>query len=426
MQQEISKILEVLKEERIAASKVESELGLANGVLGKTAKGAKGLSVENYEKVLSYFEKVKGVTIQEILQVPEPKLDKEEQKTVLVVDEVGIKEKPTEKVKGVLSEAMQKINKDFGSGTVMMFGAKPDNGAYQVISTGSLTLDNALGIGGLPRGRIVEIFGWESSGKSTIALNVIANAQKKKLNCLLVDSENAFDPEYATALGVNVDDLKYCQPSYGEQGLEVADRLMLAGLADVVVIDSVAALVPKAELEGEMGDSKMGLHARLMSQACRKMVNTIAKHNCLCIFINQFRHKIGVMHGSPEVTTGGMALQFYSSIRLEVRRSITKENTIMNGDVKEGNKTTVKVIKNKCSPPFKTATFNILYGTGVDRIGEIVELGVEKGIIVKTGSWYSYNDAKIGQGKESVTELLRDNEEVYKEIEKKVIEAINK
>jgi len=240
------------------------------------------------------------------------------------------------------------------------------------------------------------------------------------LKCLLVDAENAFDPEYAAALGVNVDELQYCQPSCGEQGFEVADRLMSSGKADVVVIDSVAAMIPKAELEGECGDNKMGLHARLMSQVCRKMVGTIAKHDCLCIFINQLRHKIGVLHGSPEVTTGGMSLQFYASVRLEVRRSITNDNSVFANGVKEGNQTTVKVIKNKCAAPFRKAVFNIMYGTGIDTLGEIVELAIEKGVIKKSGSWFSYNGSQIGQGIDSVKQLLNDNEEMKNEIEAKI------
>lgn len=331
----------------------------------------------------------------------------------------GLKEKKSDERKLVLTEEMKKINKDFGDGTIMYFGQK-QNRDYEVISTGSLTLDDALGIGGLPKGRIIEIFGWESSGKTTIALNVIANAQKKGLKCLLVDAENAFDPEYAEALGVKTSELKYCQPSYGEQGLEVADKQMGSGQADIVVIDSVAALVPKAELEGQHGDSKMGLHARLMSQACRKMVGTIAKHNCICIFINQFRHKIGVLYGSPDVTTGGNALQFYASIRLEVKRSTTNENSVMNGDIKEGNQTTVKVIKNKCAPPFRQAKFNILYGTGIDRMGEVIDLAVEKKVIQQAGSWFSYNSTKLGQGKDSVRQVLGDNPDLLKEIEGKL------
>lgn len=355
---------------------------------------------------------------------PEEKAIPKEDRTKLVIDKSGLKEKPSNQILAKVREVNDKINKDFGAGTIMIFGEKP-NTEYQVVSTGSLGLDIALGIGGLPRGRIVEIFGWESSGKTTLALNVIANAQKKGLKCLLVDAENAFDPEYADALGVVVDELEYCQPSCGEEGLEVADRKIMTGDIGVVVIDSVAALIPKAELEGQMGDSKIGLHARLMSQACRKMVTSISKNNTICIFINQFRHKIGVMYGSPEVTTGGNALQFYASVRLEVRRSTTEKNSITNGDIKEGNQTTVKVIKNKCAPPFRSAQFNIMYGTGIDNLSEIIELGYEYGIIEKLGTWYSYNQTKLGQGKEAAKLVLKDNEELALEIESKIKEKIN-
>jgi recombination protein RecA len=352
-------------------------------------------------------------------KIAQPKIEAPTPKTKLVVDNVGLKEKPSNNVVSVSTDTMNKINKDFGEGTIMFFGSKPQTG-YEVVSTGSLLLNEALGIGGLPRGRIVEIYGWESSGKTTIALHAIADAQKKGLKCLLVDAENAFDPEYAEALGIDNSKLKYCQPSCGEQGLEVADREICSGGADVVVIDSVAALVPKAELEGECGDNKMGLHAKLMSQACRKMVGSVAKHNAILIFINQLRHKIGVMMGNPEVTTGGNALQFYASIRLEVRRSVTNDNSIMNGDIKEGNKVTVKVIKNKCSPPFKKAIFNIIYGTGIDTLGEVIDLAVERGIIQKSGSWFSYNDDKLGQGREQVRQLLTDNPELFDEIKSKL------
>lgn len=340
-------------------------------------------------------------------------------KTKLIIDKVGLKEKPSNETEKVVDEVMDKINKDFGAGTIMRFGDKPDT-SYQVVSTGSLGLDIALGIGGLPLSRIVEIFGWESSGKTTIALNIIANAQKAGLKCLLVDAENAFDPEYAEALGVIVDELEYCQPSCGEEGLEVADRRICTGKIGVVVIDSVAALIPKSELEGQMGDSKMGLHARLMSQACRKMVSSISKNNALCIFINQFRHKIGVMYGSPEVTTGGNALQFYASVRLEVRRSTTEKNSVINGDVREGNQTSVKVIKNKCAPPFRNAVFNIMYGKGIDNVGEIIDLAVEYNIIHKAGSWFSYCEAKLGQGKESIREMFESNPDLQNEIEGKI------
>lgn len=337
-------------------------------------------------------------------------------KKVMVVDNQGLKEKPAIEV---LTDSMKKINKDFGEGTIMFFGSKP-NKDYQVISTGSLTLNRALGIGGLPRGRIVEIFGLESSGKTTIALCAIADAQRQGLTCLLVDAENSFDPEYAEILGVNVEKLAYCQPSSGEEGLEVADREISTGKYGCVVIDSVAALVPKAELEGQMGDSKMGAHARLMSQACRKMVNSIAKTNTLCIFINQIRNKIGVMMGNPEVTTGGMALQFYASVRLHISRSTTNENSIINGGIKEGNLTKVKVIKNKCAPPFRQAHFYIVYAKGIDRISELVDIAIEEKIISQSGSWFSYKEAKLGQGKNSIIELLNDHPELIEEIESKI------
>lgn len=351
--------------------------------------------------------------------VQEEKIASIAPRTKLVVDSSGLKEKPSDEITAKIKDVNAQINKDFGAGTIMIFGDKPDT-SYQTVSTGSFGLDIALGIGGLPRGRMVEIMGWESSGKTTIALNVIADAQKQGLKCLLVDAENAFDPEYAEALGVNVEQLEYCQPSCGEEGLEVADRKICTGEIGVVVIDSVAALIPKSELEGQMGDSKMGAQARLMSQACRKLVNSVSKTNTLCIFINQFRHKIGMMFGNPEVTTGGNALRFYASVRLEVSRSTTKENSVMNGDQKEGNKTTVKVIKNKCAPPFRSAVFDILYGKGVDRIGEVIDLALDKGVIKKSMGWISYNESKLGQGKAAVTEMLESNPEVQKEIEEKI------
>lgn len=360
---------------------------------------------------------------------PEPsvevKVQKDEPRTELVVEKTGLKEIPAKKLTLTMDEVNEKINKDFGEGTIMRWGDKPDTD-YKVISTGSLQLDLALGIGGLPMGRMVEVYGLESSGKSTIALHVIANAQKQGLRCLLIDAENAFDPEYAQDLGVVLEDLDYCQPSYGEEGLEIADRKISSGGIGVVIIDSVAALVPKAELEGEMGDSKMGLHARLMSQACRKLNPLVAKNNTLLIFINQVRNKIGVMMGNPEVTTGGMALQFYSSIRLHVSRSTTNENSIINDGIKEGNRTTVKVIKNKCAPPFRKATFNILYGKGVDRISEVVDVAADLGVIQKSGSWYSYKGDKLGQGASMVRTLFADNTELYQEIENLVLEKIKK
>jgi len=290
------------------------------------------------------------------------------------------------------------------------------NSDIDVIPTGSLGVDVALGVGGLPRGRMVEIYGPESSGKTTLAIHVIAQAQKKGGICAIIDAEHAFDKVYAESLGVNVDELEFCQPDNGEQALEVADRLVSSGLFDVVVIDSVAALVPKAELEGEMGESKMGLHARLMSQACRKLVSSTAKSGTILIFINQLRDKIGVMFGSPETTTGGNALKFYASVRLDVRRSLTAANAVMDGEVKIGNQTTVKVIKNKVAPPFGKCEFDIIYGHGIDKLGEIVDMTVDLDIINKTGSWFTYGDVKI-QGREALKQFLADNDDLAIELE---------
>jgi len=316
-----------------------------------------------------------------------------------------------------------KIEKDFGKGTLMKM-SELQSEPVESISTGSLGLDDALGIGGVPKGRIIEIYGPESSGKTTIATHIIAEAQKKGLVCAVIDAEHAFDAPYAEALGVNVDDLYICQPDYGEQGLEVADRIIGSGKFGVVLVDSVAALVPKSELEGEMGDSKMGLHARLMSQALRKMTAKVAQSDCILIFINQLREKIGVMFGNPETTTGGNALKFYASVRLDVRRSVTAINSVMSGDVKVGNQTTVKVIKNKVAPPFKQAQFDIIYGEGIDNVGEILDAAVEAKIIVKSGSWYSYNENKIGQGREGVRLMLKDNPELLVEIKDLVVAAM--
>lgn len=319
-----------------------------------------------------------------------------------------------EKLKA-LKLTIDKIDKDYGKGSVMMMNEKPVT-EIEVISTGSIGLDIALGIGGLPRGRVVEIYGPESSGKTTVAIHVIAEAQKKGGICAIIDAEHAFDNSYARKLGVDVDNLLISQPDYGEQALEIADRLILSGAIDVVVIDSVAALVPKSELEGEMGDSKMGLHARLMSQALRKLTATINKTNTICIFINQLRDKIGVMFGSPETTTGGNALKFYSSVRLDIRRMAQ----IKDGDVAVGNRVKVKVVKNKVAPPFKNAEFDIIFGEGISKSGEIVDMGVELDVIQKSGSWYSYDSNKLGQGRESVKQLMADNPEMAKEIEGKI------
>jgi recombination protein RecA len=318
-----------------------------------------------------------------------------------------------------LKLTMDKIDKDFGKGSVMMMNDKVDT-EIGVISTGSIGLDMALGIGGLPKGRVVEIYGPESSGKTTLAIHVIAEAQKKGGMCAFIDAEHAFDSSYAKKLGVDIDNLLISQPDYGEQALEIADRLILSGALDVVVIDSVAALVPKSELEGEMGDSKMGLQARLMSQALRKLTATINKTNSCCIFINQLREKIGVMFGNPETTTGGNALKFYASVRLDIRRMAQ----IKDGDTSIGNHVKVKVVKNKVAPPFRQAEFDIIYGEGISKVGEIIDLGVELGIIQKSGSWFSYNSDKLGQGRESVKQLMLDNPEMANEIEAQIREKI--
>lgn len=314
---------------------------------------------------------------------------------------------------------MDKIDKDFGKGSVMMMNERPQD-PMDVVSTGSIGLDTALGIGGLPRGRVVEIYGPESSGKTTLATHVIAEAQKKGGMCAIIDAEHAFDSSYAQKLGVDIDNLLISQPDYGEQALEIADRLILSGALDVVVIDSVAALVPKGELEGEMGDSKMGLQARLMSQALRKLTATISKTNTICIFINQLREKIGVMFGNPETTTGGNALKFYASVRLDIRRM----SQIKDGDEAIGNRVKVKVVKNKVAPPFRTAEFDIVFGEGISKIGEILDMGVEMGIVQKSGSWFSYNGDKLGQGREAVKSLLQDNTALADEIEAKIREKI--
>src|SRR6187431_2157536 len=320
----------------------------------------------------------------------------------------------SEKLKA-LKLTMDKIDKDFGKGSVMMMNERGEK-EIEVISTGSIGLDSALGIGGLPKGRVIEIYGPESSGKTTIAIHVIAEAQKKGGMCAIIDAEHAFDSGYAQKLGVDIDNLLISQPDYGEQGLEIADRLILSGALDVVVIDSVAALVPKGELEGEMGDSKMGLQARLMSQALRKLTATIAKTNCCCIFINQLREKIGVMFGNPETTTGGNALKFYASVRLDIRRMAQ----IKDGDEVIGNRVKVKVVKNKVAPPFRNAEFDIIFGEGVSKTGEIIDMGVELGIVQKSGSWFSYDTNKLGQGRDTVKQLMVDNPELANELEAKI------
>ncbi len=319
----------------------------------------------------------------------------------------------------VLKLALDKIEKDYGKGSVMMLGDKQKE-KMDVISTGSIGLDVALGVGGLPAGRIVEIYGPESSGKTTIAIHTIAQSQKKGGICAIIDAEHAFDASYARKLGVDVDNLIISQPDYGEQGLEIADRLISSGAVDVVVIDSVAALVPKGELEGEMGESKMGLQARLMSQALRKLTATISRTGCCCIFINQLREKIGVMFGNPETTTGGNALKFYASVRLDIRRI----SQIKDGDVASGNRTRVKVVKNKVAPPFRQVEFDIIFGEGISKVGEIIDMGVDLNILQKSGSWFAYGDSKIGQGRDAVKQFLNDNPEVADEIEAKIRAAL--
>ncbi|WP_027009930.1 recombinase RecA [Conchiformibius kuhniae] len=317
-----------------------------------------------------------------------------------------------------LQAALAQIEKSFGKGAVMKMDGSHQEEDLQVISTGSLTIDLALGVGGLPRGRIVEIFGPESSGKTTLCLETIAQCQKNGGVCAFIDAENAFDPVYARKLGVKVEELLVSQPDTGEQALEICDMLVRSGGVDMVVVDSVAALVPKAEIEGEMGDSHVGLHARLMSQALRKLTGNIKKTNTLVVFINQIRMKIGVMFGSPETTTGGNALKFYASVRLDIRRGIQ----IKKGDDVLGNETKVKVIKNKVAPPFRIADFDILYGEGISYEGELIDLGVKAGVVQKSGAWFSYNGAKIGQGKDNSRQWLKDNPDIAAEIDRKIRE----
>ena len=319
-----------------------------------------------------------------------------------------------------LESAIGQIEKAFGKGSVMKLGTSGENLDVQAISTGSLGLDVALGIGGLPKGRIVEIYGPESSGKTTLALHVVAEAQKAGGTCAFVDAEHALDPVYAKKLGVNIDDLLISQPDAGEQALEIADTLVRSGAISVLVVDSVAALVPRAELEGDMGDSHMGLQARLMSQALRKLTSSISKSNCLVIFINQIRQKIGIMFGNPETTSGGNALKFYASVRLDIRRI----GAIKDKDDIIGNQTRVKVVKNKVAPPFRTVEFDIMYGEGISKNGEIIDLGVSADIIEKSGSWFSYNDQRIGQGRENAKKFLNENTEIALEIASYLIQSI--
>jgi recombination protein RecA len=323
-----------------------------------------------------------------------------------------------EKLKA-LQLTMEKIDKTYGKGSIMRMGDKVAE-LVPAISSGSIGLDVAMGVGGYPKGRIIEIYGPESSGKTTLAIHAIAEAQKAGGIAAIIDAEHAFDPSYARRLGVDTDELLISQPDNGEQALEIADNLIRSGAIDIIVIDSVAALTPKAEIEGDMGDSKMGLQARLMSQALRKLTANISKTKTCCIFINQLREKIGVMFGNPETTTGGNALKFYASVRLDIRRI----GQIKDGEESTGNHTRVKVVKNKVAPPFKKAEFDIMYGDGISKTGEIVDLGVELNIIKKSGSWFSYGETKLGQGRESVKELMKDNIELAQELEAKIMEAL--
>ena len=323
--------------------------------------------------------------------------------------------------KKALSLILEKLDKTYGKGTVMTLGSDSVDASIEVIPSGSLGLDIALGVGGYPKGRIIEIFGPESSGKTTLTLHAIAEAQKMGGTAAFIDAEHAFDSIYAKKLGINLDELLVSQPDNGEQALEIADSLIRSGAIDIVVIDSVAALTPKAEIEGDMGDSKMGLHARLMSQALRKLTGTINKTNCTVIFINQLREKIGVMFGSPETTTGGNALKFYASVRIDIRKS---GSPIKNGEEAIGSHVKVKIVKNKVAPPFRQAEFDIMYGEGVSKVGEILDTAVDLDIIKKSGSWFSYGDTKLGQGRDAVKDIIKDNPELTEELENKVKEAI--
>jgi recombination protein RecA len=341
----------------------------------------------------------------------------EKVKNTEVKDQAGSN---AEKLKA-LRATMDKIEKNYGKGSIMKMGDSAIE-EVAVIPSGSVSLNAALGIGGYPRGRVIEIYGPESSGKTTLAIHAIAEAQKAGGIAAFIDAEHAFDRFYAEKLGVDVENLWISQPDSGEQALEIAEQLIRSSAIDVIVIDSVAALTPKAELEGEMGDSKMGLQARLMSQALRKLTATISKTNTTCIFINQLRDKIGVMFGSPETTTGGNALKFYASVRLDIR----KVSAIKDGDEVKGNQTRVKVVKNKLAPPFRKAEFDIMFGEGISKVGELVDLGTERSIIKKSGSWYSYNESKLGQGREAAKDCLRDNPELAEEIESRISEELKK
>lgn len=413
MNEKIDVILNELKEAGFATSKIEMELGFSNGLLGKARKGETNLSEDKFT-ALDNFYKINLPKLPVIEKENKPAIDK----SIIekVKKSISTVPKNTYEKLETLKLTIDKINKDFGEGSVMCMGdvvKKQDN----VISTGSIALNEALGIGGLPCGRMIEIYGQESSGKTTLAIHVIVEAQRLGGRCAIVDAEQAFDPDYAEKLGVDLDRLEICQPDYGEQGLEIADRLIETKSFNVVIVDSVAALIPKRELEGEAGDSAMGRQALIMSQACRKMVASVAKTNTLLIWINQLRSRIGGMpNQSPWITTGGNALKFFCSVRLDIS-SIAK---LKDGEEIIGNRAKVKVVKNKMAPPFKNAEFDILFGLGIDKIGEIIDVASSLNIIKKSGSWFSYEESKLGQGRESVRQLLKDHSELLSEIELKI------
>jgi len=396
--QELILELKKIVENGVKKSDLEESIGLPKNSLSAVLGGAKEMPESWVPKIKSY--------LQTPIAPPDPKV------TMSVAPSGALSLAPSPEAIARMKDTLDKINKDFGDGSVMILGDKP-LGNVGYIPTGSIGLDTALGIGGVPRGRIVEIYGPESSGKTTVALSIIAEAQKLGGICAMIDAEHAFDEGYARALGVNIETLRLSQPDYGEQALEEANRMIDTGGFSVIVIDSVAALVPKGELEGEMGDSKMGLQARLMSQACRKLTGTISKTNTVCIFINQLRATIGNMY-QQEITTGGQALKFYASVRLDVRRIAQ----LKDGDEAYGNRVKVKVVKNKVAPPFKNCEYDIIFGEGIDKIGELIEIASHLGVIKKAGSWYSYNDSKLGQGKDTAKQLLKDHPELLEEITK--------
>lgn len=397
MQELISELKKIV-ESGVKKSDLEDSIGLPKNSLSAVLGGSKDMPESWIPKINTY--------LQTPIAPPDPKV------IMKVAPSGQLSLAPSPEAVARMKDTLDKINKDFGDGSVMILGDKP-MGNVGYIPTGSLGLDFALGIGGVPRGRIVEIYGPESSGKTTVALSIIAEAQKLGGICAMIDAEHAFDEGYARALGVNIEALRLSQPDYGEQALEEANRMIDTGGFSVIVIDSVAALVPKGELEGEMGDSKMGLQARLMSQACRKLTGTISKTNTVCIFINQLRATIGNMY-QQEITTGGQALKFYASVRLDVR----KIGQLKDGDEAYGNRVKVKVVKNKVAPPFKNCEYDIIFGEGIDKIGELIEIASNLGIIKKSGSWYSYNESKLGQGKDAAKQLIKDNPEMLEEITK--------